>query len=292
MTVTRNANDGGGRPPRMEIFQAIWAMRDLSVAGEPFDLARAIDWIRAEGFAGAMPWVASEADFADVDRLLSSGLMVGVGLPVYEVAESRFIIEGAAERGVMFLNAQVHDAYTPEAEALAKIEALYELCDAAGIPLFIETHRGRITQDLIRTADYARRAPRMQFTLDASHYVVAGEVNFPDDDPMFNRLLDTIIERSACIHARVSNGEQVQVDIGDGRGALVKPYLRWWTSAYQQWQARSRPGDVFPFVCELGPRPYSIAAPAGSALPEGAELSDRAAQAVVLKRLAEEISLG
>jgi sugar phosphate isomerase/epimerase len=292
MTVPKNASDGGGRPPRMEIFQAIWAMQDLRVSGEPFDLGKAVDWITEHGFAGAMPWVETEADFAGVDQILRRGLMVGVGMPVHDVAASRGIVEGAYERGVLFLNAQVHDGHTPDAEAMAKLEALYELCDGVGIPLYIETHRGRITQDLIRTVDYARRLPRMLFTLDASHYVVAGEVNFPDEDGTFNRLLDEIIARSACIHARVSNGEQVQVDIGDGTGALVKPFVRWWTSAYQQWQARSRPGDLFPFVCELGPRPYSIAAPAGTGIPEGAEISDRAAQALVLKRLAEEISQG
>jgi sugar phosphate isomerase/epimerase len=282
----RNANDGGGRAPRMEIFQAVWAMRDLPESGEPFDLSRAVDWIAAQGFAGVMPWVASTADFAAVDQLRQRGLMVGVGFPVYGVAKSRPIIEGACEREVSFLNAQVHDAYTPDDEAVAKIEALYEICDAVGVPLFIETHRGRVTQDLRRTLDYARRAPRMQFTLDASHYVVAGEVNFPDEDATFNRLLAGIIERSACIHARVSNGEQVQIDVGDGNGPLVRPYTRWWTEAYQQWQARSKPGDVFPFVCELGPHPYAIKST------EGVELSDRASQALVLKGIAERISQG
>jgi hypothetical protein len=43
---------------------------------------------------------------------------------------------------------------------------------------------------------------------------------------------------------------------------------------------------VFPFVCELGPHPYSIKTPAG------AEISDRAAQALVLKGIAERIGQG
>jgi sugar phosphate isomerase/epimerase len=270
----------------MEIFQAVWAMQDLPESGEPFNLQKAVDWISAKGFAGVMPWVAAPADFAAVDLIQRSGLMVGVGFPAYAGIDSRPIVEGSCERGVSFLNAQVHDAYTPDDEAVARIEALYEMCDAAGVPLFIETHRGRVTQDLLRTVDYARRVPRMQFTLDASHYVVAGEVNFPDQDATFNRLLDEIVARSGCIHARVSNGEQVQVDIGDGSSPLVQPYIRWWTEAYQQWQTRGGPGDIFPFVCELGPHPYSMKSPAGI------EVSDRAAQALVLKGIAERISQG
>ena len=292
MTIPINASDAGGRPPRMEIFQAIWAMQDLPEGGVPFDLGRAADWIVEAGFAGAMPWVASPADFAAVDQLMRRGLMVGVGMSVFDVADSRAIIDGACARGALFLNAQVHDAYTSDSDAIGKLEALYALCDAAGIPLFIETHRGRITQDLRRTVEYAGRVPRTRFTLDASHYVVAGEVNFPDEDAEFNRLLDAIIGQTGCIHARVSNGEQVQVDIGDGTGPLTQPYRRWWAAAYQQWQARSHAGDIFPFVCELGPRPYAITAPAGAAIAEGAEISNRAAQALVFKRLAEEIRQG
>lgn len=286
MNEWRNANDGSGRAPRMETFQAVWAMQDLPVSGQPFDLGRAVDWIIAQGFAGVMPWAHDPSALAAVDYIRGRGLMVGVGFSVFNVADTRPIIEGARERGALFLNAQVHDGHTPDDEAVAKLEALYELCDAAGVPLFIETHRGRVTQDLRRTVEYARRVPRIQFTLDASHYVVAGEINFPDQDATFNRLLDPLIAASACIHARVSNGEQTQVDIGDGTGPLVQPYIRWWTAAYQQWQARSQPGDVFPFVCELGPHPYAIKSPAG------VEISDRAAQALVFKGIAEKIAQG
>jgi sugar phosphate isomerase/epimerase len=286
MNEWRNANDGGGRAPRLETFQAVWAMQDLPVSGQPFDLGRAVDWIAAQGFAGVMPWAPDLAALAAVDAIRRRGLMVGVGVSVFDVADIRPIVEGACERGALFINAQVHDGHTPDDEAVAKLEALYELCDSIGVPLFIETHRGRVTQDLRRTVEYTRRLPRMQFTLDASHYVVAGEINFPDQDPTFNRLLEPLIAASACIHARVSNGEQVQVDIGDGTGPLVAPYIRWWTAAYQGWQARSKPGDVFPFICELGPHPYAIKTPAG------AEISDRAAQALVFKGIAEKIAQG
>jgi hypothetical protein len=289
MNDSRHATDGSGKPPRMDIFQATWAMYDLQKAGEPFDLQAAVDWIVATGFAGMMHWVEAESDFTAVDAIQRAGLLAGVGFPARDMATATMIAQSACERRVAFLNAQVYDSFTPDAEAVAKLEALYELCDGVGVPLFIETHRGMITQDLLRTVAYARQVPRAQFTLDASHYVVGGEIIQPDRAPAFNQALSEIIARTACIHGRVSNGEQVQVDIGDGSGPLVRPYVDWWKAAYRQWQARASAGDFFPFVCELGPRPYAIAAPGGTALPEGAELSDRRSQALVFKRLAEEI---
>ncbi len=285
----RHVSDGTASAPRLKVFQATWAMQELPGAPDPFDLSDALSWIAAQGFAGVMHWVEAEADFAGVAAIQRAGLMAGVGLSVRDMETADRLARGACDRGAVFLNAQVHDAFTPDDEAVARLETLYDLSDQLGVPLVIETHRGRITQDLLRTIAYARQSPRTQFTLDASHYVVAGEINEPRQSPAFNAALSEIIARTACIHARVSNGEQVQVDIGDGSDPLVAPYVDWWTSAYRQWQTRAAPGDIFPFVCELGPRPYAITAPSGTPIPAGTELSDRRSQALVFKHIAEEI---
>jgi hypothetical protein len=288
MTIV-HATDGSGRRPRMEIFQATWAMMDLPGSGGGFDLYEAVNWVSAQGFAGIMHWAEGEADFEAVGLIRRAGLFAGVGFPARDMATTSRIAQAAYDWRVSFLNAQVYDSFTDDAAAVAKLEALYELCDRLGVPLFIETHRGMITQDLIRTVAYTRQVPRARFTLDASHYVVAGEITRPDQAPRFDELLSEIIARAASIHARVSNGEQVQVDIGDGSAEVSRPFVRWWASAYRQWRAMAAPGDIFPFVCELGPRPYSVAAPAGTAMPAGSELSDRRGQALVFKRLAEDI---
>ena len=290
MTGSVYASDGGDRPPRLEIFQAIWAMQDWPSPGRPWGREERVERMREAGFAGVLPWVADEdTDFAMVEELRRAGLLVGVGFPSHEGKSVRSLAERARALGVSFLNAQVHDAFAGDVQAVARLERLYEECDAAGVPLFIETHRGTVTQDLLRTIAYGRRVPRMRFTLDASHYVVAGEVTQPDLAPRFAEALSEIIRRSGSIHARVSNGEQIQVDVGDGSGALVAAYRAWWSAAYRHWLAEAAPGDFFPFVCELGPAPYAITAPAGTTLPAGAELSDRWAQALVFKRIAEEM---
>jgi hypothetical protein len=290
MTVSKHASDGSDRPPRLEIFQATWAMQNLPTPSQPWGHQEIVERIREAGFSGALHWVADEGtDFEMVERLRRSGLMVGVGFPAHNGKSVRSLAGRAQALGASFLNAQVHDVFVSDARAIVTLETLYEECDAIGMPLFIETHRGTVTQDLLRTIAYGRRVPRMRYTLDASHYVVAGEVTQPGLAPRFAEALSEIIKRSSSIHARVSNGEQVQVDIGYGTGALVAPYLTWWMSAYQHWLAEATPGAFFPFVCELGPAPYAITVPNGTSLPVGAELSDRFAQALVFKRIAEGI---
>ena len=290
MTISVHASDGSDRRPRLEIFQAVWAMQDLPAPDRPWSPQEIADRIRDAGFSGAFPSVEDEdRDFEMVERLRRAGLLVGIGFPISEGQSARSLAERAKALGVSFLNAQLRDAFTSDAQAVMRLERLYEECDAADMPLFIETHRGTITQDLLRTLAYGRQVPRMRFTLDASHYVVAGEVNQPDHAPRFAEALSEIIRRSSSIHARVSNGEQVQVDIGDGTGAPVVAYRTWWTAAYRHWLAEAAPGQFFPFVCELGPAPYAITAPGGTSLPAGVEMSDRWAQALVFKRIAEEI---
>lgn len=290
MTVSQHASDGSQRPPRLEVFQAMWAMQGLPDSSRPWDDPEVVERIREAGFSGALHWVADEhTDFEMVEHLRRAGLLVGVGFPAYEGQSISSMAERAQALGVSFLNAQVHDAFASDAGATARLEALYAECDAIGMPLFIETHRGTVTQDLRRTIEYGRRVPRMRYTLDASHYVVAGEVTEPGLAPRFVEALSEIIRRSSSVHARVSNGEQVQVDVGDGTGTLVTPYRAWWTSAYRHWLAEAAPGEFFPFICELGPAPYAITVPNGVSLPAGAELSDRFAQALVFKRIAEAI---
>ena len=48
------------------------------------------------------------------------------------------------------------------------------------------------------------------------------------------------------------------------------------------WKRDAQPGDIFPFASELGPPRYAIT------LPDGREFSDRWAQSLVMKRLAEQ----
>ena len=92
---------------------------------------------------------------------------------------------------------------------------------------------------------------------------------------------------AASVHGRVSNGHQVQVDIGDGTDDLpTAHFARWWKRGFSSWRERAAPGDVFTFVTELGPPPYSIITRGpGSAFSR--EISDRWEQTLVFKRLAE-----
>jgi hypothetical protein len=85
----------------------------------------------------------------------------------------------------------------------------------------------------------------------------------------------------------VSNGEQVQVDIGPkGEHPMVPHFMSWWEKGIGYWLQQAKPGDILPFVIELGPPSYSITLDNYDA--NRREISDRWQQALVLKGLAEQ----
>jgi hypothetical protein len=88
-----------------------------------------------------------------------------------------------------------------------------------------------------------------------------------------------ILERTSHMHARISSGEQVQVDVGDGTNMTAQFFVSIWETAMRAWLKDAAPGDVFPFASELGPPRYAITTP------DGREFSDRWEQSLVMQKL-------
>ncbi len=286
----RFVNDGSHRPPRLEVHQALWGMIGIpgasplvsGIPGTPdWPLEEQLARIAEAGFTGVLGSIPAPADRPRWRRLLDQHhLAFGAMAFPARPADLGPVLDAARDFGAAYVNAQVMDGCVVGQAAVDLLGGLVDRAVRAGVPFFAETHRGRVTQDLLRTVDYVGRLPQLLLTIDLSHYVVAGEVGGPSQavDQAFGALLD----RTGTIHARVSNGEQVQVDVGDGSRGPVTHFRRWWTQGMRLWRAVARPGDILPFVAELGPPGYAFTTP------EGREVSDRWAQALVLRRVALE----
>src|SRR5208283_170623 len=116
--------------------------------------------------------------------------------------------------------------------------------------------------------------PEIRFTGDLSHFVVVGEFYGLEYEQAIDRMMP-VLERTSHLHGRISNGEAVQVDVGDGSGPTAQFFVEMWATAMRAWRAGANPGDVFPFASELGPPRYAIT------LPDGKEFSDRWLQSLV-----------
>nr|WP_143101060.1 TIM barrel protein [Paenibacillus sp. 1_12] len=247
--------------------------------------------IAEAGFTGIMGRLPEGRD-ADVWRRLLDDYGFSFGIHSFpgrpeDITE---LLKDAKQFGVQYVNSQVMSSFLIGQPAIDLLDGLVQAGRSAQMPYFVETHRGRVTQDLHRTVEYVRAVSDLRLTIDLSHYIVAGEVTGSDESVLnkVSELFDSLLERTSSIHARVSNGEQVQVDIGSGgEHPMVPHFMGWWQRGMGYWLKDAQPGDVLPFVTELGPPDYAITNQ--SYLFSGrSEISDRWEQARVLKRLGEE----
>ncbi|MCS7458664.1 TIM barrel protein [Paenibacillus doosanensis] len=288
MAQAHKINDGSGRKPRLDIQQSWWAMNGVGNGEREWTVEEKFEKIAEAGFTGILSGIPAPEEQDRWHRLLEEyNLSFGTHAFPYRREDLTPVLRDAKQFGAQYVNAQVMDSFVIGDEAIRLLQSLTEEAAVHGVPFMVETHRARVTQDLHRTADYVNAIPGLRLTIDFSHYVVAGEMTHSGIIEKAEPLLDTLLRRTSALHGRVSNGEQVQVDIGpNGEHGMVEHYLRWWSKGIAYWLQEAQPGDVLPFVSELGPPGYAITSDGYSC--GRAEISDRWQQALVFKRLAEE----
>lgn len=280
-----NANDQ--HPPQMEVHQSWWAMRGIGDKHGEWPVEKKVEKIAEAGFRGILGRLPAPEEAELWRKLLDRyGLRFGIEAFPADPEDFSEFLRQANEFGVSYVNAQVKDAFVVGDQAIARLQGIITAGAKASVPVFVETHRGRITQDLLRTIEYVQALPDLRLTIDLSHYVLAGEMLYPDDRA--EACFQILLERTSCIHGRISNGQQIQVDIGPkGEHPMTSRYLEWWKQGMMNWRKEARPGDILPFVCELGPLPYAIGRK-GYLEATQEEISDRWEQSLLVKRLAEE----
>ncbi len=279
-----HVNDGSIRPPRLAIYGNEWAMGELPrwPHKRPWSFEEVAQKMVAAGFEGI------QASLGKKKQVESLGLRFATSGRVNTPAEVEPHIKAAADAGADCTTLHAGWGMESDSEIDAMIDAINGASARFNVPAYIETHRATLAQDLWRITQFVGRRPDVRFNGDFSHLYCGGEVTYPG----FQKVRDhfrPVLERVCFLHGRVSNGESMQIDVGDGEGNVHVPHFRWlWETSMRHWLSRARPGDILPFAPELGPPSsgYSISFMDGAG--QCAEISDRWTQTLVLKRLAEE----
>jgi len=274
--------------PKLDVHMSWWGMTGLDPVGREHDLEQKIARIAEAGFDGINGFVPTPAEAGQWIKLLEKyNLSLSVNAYPRTAEDMATFLEQVQHYGaIQHINVQVMTPFLIDENAIELLRELNELSNKAGIPASIETHRGTITQDLLRTVNYVEVLESLPLTIDLSHYIVAGEMHTITDEA--EQLIEKLLERTASIHARVSNGEQIQVDAGpSGEHPMLQHFERWWRRGMLQWSKTARSGEVLPFVVELGPPPYAITADEyGKRV---GEISDRWEQSLFFMHLARRI---
>lgn len=275
---------------KLKTYLNLMALEDLpqwSAGPKTREPAPLLEAIRDAGYEGAQfiaPLTAAERAACESLGLGRCGLG-RVNLPEEAAPLASRLADEGMECGTL------HVGWGMESAELAGrlIEAVLEASMRFRIPLYVETHRATIFQDMWRSVEFVKRFPGLRFNGDFSHWYTGCEMVYGDFDQKV-RFIAPVLERVRFLHGRIGDPGSMQVDIGEGNEA-AHPYVGHFKALWRAAMAGARRAaeqETFLFVPELlSPRIYygrKLHAEAG----ELREECDRWSQGLVLKRLAEE----
>ena len=270
----------------LEVFQSLWSMELRRPDGFSWGHEEKFAKIAEAGYDGvALDFAWTDVEDARKHLPLMQKYHLGCALIAFpttlEDLQGVINLAGEFDTRYIAINAR-YFPWTPS-EAVSRVEGWLEMGERAGIPVYLETHRLTLTNDVVFTLDLLDLIPELELVADLSHIVVAREFPEPVDD-LHNRLIDRVLRRSASVQGRISNREQIQVPLGFSQHAYWETqYETWWKQGFQYWREKNDENAVMNFLCELGPPPYAITGK------DGYELSDRWEEALQIKNRVIEI---
>jgi hypothetical protein len=165
------------------------------------------------------------------------------------------------------------------------------------IPIYIETHRATITQDMWRTVRLTERFPEIRFNGDFSHYYTGQEMVYGGLDMKLD-FLAPVFDRVKFIHGRIGNPCCMQVTIGDGQGRprqasgdidFLEDFKKIWSRAFAGFLRNAEPGETLIFCPEILSGQYYYAREFPGPDGQLREESDRYHDALVYRELARSL---
>jgi len=265
-----------------KVYQSLWAMERRHTDGVEPSLHENLERIHAAGFDGLSFNVANSALAREVDAFLTPRGM-GMEWQVFpkSVEDLAPMLELASKYKVHHLDVQPDVRPRDFKEVVRLIDGWRRLAEQVEFPVYIETHRDRITNDLYATLDILDAFPDQKLLGDLSHFLVGREFAWPVSDEN-HAYMHRVIDNCWAFHGRVASREQVQIEISfPAHQPWVELFKGWWRYGFTSWQRRAGPDDSLVFVCELGPKPYAIIGR------DGNDLSDRWQDALLLRDIAK-----
>ena len=274
-------NDGSQNPPRLRLHHSLWSLQGLPMnTSEEWTLSEKFERVKGAGFEAVECWLDESDEQHHRDTLNAAGLRLILGHHPHTLEDARRVVAQAKRLDADFVFAQPLTPWTPLPEAVVLLREAAQIARDHGLPFFVETHRGSIPESLNQALALIELMPEVRFTGDLSHFILTSEFYGWPEERAAERL-DPVLRRVSHLHGRISSGEQIQIDAGNGTGEAAQFFVNLWARAMSYWREDAAAGDVFPFAAELGPPRYA------QTLPDGTEFSDRWAQSLVMKKLAE-----
>ncbi|HMI19723.1 MAG TPA: hypothetical protein VK533_09280 [Sphingomonas sp.] len=244
-------------------------------------------WIRAirdAGYDGVQ--FIEPLDPTLVEAALAAGLRVCGSGRVNAVEDAERLAGEAWRHGLECLTLHVGWGIEDDDEAARLLGAILDASIRHDVPLFVETHRATLFQDIWRSVGFVQRFPDLRFNADFSHWYTGLEFVYGGLDRKL-AFIAPIVDRVEFMHGRIGDPGCMQVDIGPVETAQELPFVQHFrtmcSAVFHSYHRRHGADATFRFAPELlAPAIYY-----GRTL-GGRELSDRWSQSMVLTRLARD----
>ncbi|MCZ7646340.1 MAG: hypothetical protein M5U26_13825 [Planctomycetota bacterium] len=239
-------NDGRAGAPHLKPCLNLGTLADLpphATAPRHADKKELYAALKAAGYVGLQG--------ADPKLCAELGLLSFGGGRINKPAEADELARKQKEAGQRCATLHVAWGIEDDAEVDALVGAILNAAAKHAFPLYIETHRATITQDLWRTVRIAKAFPDVRFNADYSHWYTGLEMPYGGVEPKAD-FLAPVFERVRFMHGRIGNSGCMQVDFGDGRDRPYIDHFRLlWTRTFKGFLRHAGPGDYLPFCPEL-----------------------------------------
>ncbi len=222
---------------------------DFSSGPRTADSTARLEAIRAAGYDGVQ-FIAPLTPEQDrrADQL---GLWRCSGGRVNKPSEARELARQFAAEGQNCATIHLGWGIEDDDEAYALIESVLEASTSA-VPLYVETHRATLFQDMWRTVQFIRRYPELRFNGDFSHWYTGQEMVYGGFE-MKLEFIRPVIDRVRFLHGRVGSPGCMQVALprpGQSEPLYLTHFRTLWTACFQSFRQQPE-RDVIPFVPEL-----------------------------------------
>jgi sugar phosphate isomerase/epimerase len=239
--------------------------------------------IRSAGYDGVQ--LIQPLDRSLVEDARAVGLGVCGGGRINEPGDAAKLAAEARDAGLECLTLHVGWGLEDDEQGERLIRAVLDASQKFAMPMYPETHRATLFQDMWRTVRFANQFPALRFNGDFSHWYTGLEMVYGGFEMKFE-FIRPVLDRVRFLHGRIGNPGCMQVDVGEGKiegRPYVEHFRRLWTACFSGFLRTASPGASISFAAELlAPGIYY------ARTFNDQEESDRWQQSLVLCRIARE----
>jgi hypothetical protein len=243
--MVKNTNNGTLNPPELRVDINYGTCEDLPSfsLGPRGDDREKHKAIAAAGFGGIQD--------GDPELCKAFGLNLTAHARINRVGELKELLPNWKAQG--YNCASIHLGWGMESdnEVDHLVSDVLKNSGNFDFPIYLETHRATITQDMFRTVELVKRLPEIRFNGDFSHWYTGQEMVYGGFE---NKLefIKPVMERVRFIHGRIGNPGSIQVDVQDpDNPEYVNHFKIMWIQSFLGFLRSAAPGDYICFTVEL-----------------------------------------